>query len=397
MTQTSRTLALLTLLIAFAQSPAQAQPPVRSSYDANLYQKDTTRSNNWIWVGGNERTIYNPLDGGVLLRYRTESVGNSDGCSGGAPREKALFLDAGLAHDANYDAPLGLARFPSYPNGGSIGQDISDYLFYKDIQFINNQARAGNGGFTNSINDTAADAFYAAVVVGGQFRGSSAGKQVLDTGGVIAVLNNGAYVLDLDVSWTAPDGSRKRANIRKPVGQTAIIPLSVNASNIEITASAVAGKQIFKRSQSQPGMYAFTVSGTTLINSVSVGLKNDLRNSANSTFKGREVAEEERAIVFSNQAGYVAEMFVTYFVNQNMGGAMVPMPKTLSSGKITAGISRSMVVPKDALPSMPIQVSVKGYGTTKGTVFSTTVPANFTGKRSYKAWGTIFNAQGGTN
>ena len=266
-----QTLALLTLLMAFAQSPAHAQTPVRASYDANLYQKDSGRANNWIWIGGKERTIYNPLDGGVLLKYTTESVANSDGCSAGAPREQELFCNAGLAHDANYDAPFALAGFPSYLNGGSIGQDIADYLFYKDIQFINNQARAGNSDFINSINDTAADSFYAAVVVGGQFRGASAGNQILAKGGVVAVVNSGAFVVDVEVHWQAPDGSQKSANVRKPVGQTAVIPLSVGARNIEVNCSAVAGKKILKRSYAGPGMYAFTVGGTTLLPSLAKG------------------------------------------------------------------------------------------------------------------------------
>ena len=269
-------ISLLTLLMFFAQSLVNAQSPVRASYDSNPYTKIS--DTNFQWNGGTERTIYNPLDGGVLLKYTMTSQGNADGCSGGIKREKDLFQEACLAHDTNHDAPFPLAGFPGYPGGGSSGQEISDYLFLKDIQVINNNARAKNDGFTNFVNDSAAASFYAAVLLGGNFRGKSEGKTVLAKGGVVAVTNLGVYVMTLKVKWTDPNGVSRSAEISKPAGLTATIPLSIGAKNIEIECSAVAGKQIFKRSFSTPGMYAYTVSGTTLINSVADGLKNDARN-----------------------------------------------------------------------------------------------------------------------
>jgi hypothetical protein len=388
-------LSVFVLAIFLIQTIANAQTPVRASYDSNPYQKDTKSENNWIWVGGNERTIYNPLDGGVLLKYTMTSQRNSDGCSGGAPREKQLFQQACFAHDTNYDAPFPLAGFPGYPNGGSTGQDISDYLFYNDMVLINENARAKNDGFTNFVNDSAAAGFYTAVVLGGNFRGKSEGKTILAKGGAVAVLNSGGYVMTLKVKWTAPDGTQKSNELSKPAGQTAVIPLSVGAKNIEIECWAVGGKTIFKKTYISPGMYAFTVGGTTLINSVSDGLKDDVRNNVNSTFKGKDTPEGERTIKFFNEAGYVAEMVITYFVNQNINGTKILMPKTIVTDKITAGVSRSVVIPKDIVTTTPIQVYIRGYGTTKNDVFSTTVGTDFNGEICYKAWGTIFSPQGG--
>jgi len=366
-----------------------------ASYDSNPYKQDTSRANNWEWVGGKERTIYNPLDGGVLLKYTMNSQGNADGCSAGVQREKTLFQQACFAHDTNHDAPFPLAGFPGYPNGGSTGQDISDYLFYKDMQLIVENGRAKNDAAVNFVNDSAAAFFYTAVVLGGQFRGRSEGKSVLAKGGVVAVMNAGIYVMTLRVKWTAPDGTRKTAELSKPAGQTAVIPLSIGAKNIEVECWAVGGTTIFTKKYDTPGMYAFTVGGTTLINNFEAGLKNDVRNDVNSTFKGKDTPEGERTIKFSHQAGYVAEMVVTYFAYQNISGTMTLMPKFIATEKITAGVSRSIVIPKDILKATPIQVSIRGYGTFKNDVFSTTVPTDFTGELCYKAWGSFGNPQGG--
>lgn len=111
---------------------ASAGELVRASYDSNPFVADSLKPGEWRWMGGNPftRTIYNPLDGGVLLKYKQNGQGNSDGCSGpGNPRYKPFFQQACFAHDVNYDAPFGLAGFPNYATGDSTGKDIADYLF----------------------------------------------------------------------------------------------------------------------------------------------------------------------------------------------------------------------------------------------------------------------------
>ena len=91
----------------------------------------------------------------------------------------------------------------------------------------------------------------------------------------------------------------------------------------------------------------------------------------------------------------MADMTVMYFVNQNFGGTLVPMPKTVVTDKITAGVSKSINIPKDIAPNTKINVIIRGYGTTKNSVLSITIDPNFSGQKCYKAWGTIFSPQGG--
>jgi len=273
-------LSLFTVLIF--QLTAGAQAPVRASYDGPL---PFTQSgpNNWKWTGSKTptgettRTIYNPLDGGILLQY-SAVIADSDGCSAGAPREKALYQQACFAHDTDYDAPFPLAGFPTYPDFGSIGQDISDFLLFKDMQVINNQPSDDSSSVTKFINDTAANTFYMGVQVGGTFRGSSVGKTVLKKGGVIAVVNKGVYAMTLDVTWNGPDGTPRSYSTSKTNGWAAVVPLSLGATNIRAVCKAVLGKTIFDKSWPGPGMYAYTVHGTTLINSVTDGLANTLQS-----------------------------------------------------------------------------------------------------------------------
>jgi hypothetical protein len=101
-----------------------------------------------------------------------------------------------------------------------------------------------------------------------------------------------------------------------------------------------------------------------------------------------------RAIKFNNQAGYVASMTVTYFVNEKMGALTLPMAKTQSTPQITLGFTRPLVIPNDTAPNMPITVTINGVAAVKDPVFSTNVPADFKGELCFKAWGTIFDAQG---
>lgn len=221
--------------------------------------------------------------------------------------------------------------------------------------------------------------------------------------GLVEVKNNGAYVLELRVKWTSLQGDNKFEEIRKSVGQTATIPLPAGARNIEILVSAVKGKQILKKSLSSGGMYAFTVGGTTFFPTIADGLNPDLGDEIASEAKkvetfvtGEKTPQGERSIKFNNQAGYVAEMIVIYNANQTVvvNGVTIPVPKTLTTPKITVGFTRPLIIPKDIVPNQPITVIIRGVGTVKKDFFSTTVPANFTGDLCFKASGTIFNPRG---
>jgi hypothetical protein len=50
--------------------------------------------------------------------------------------------------------------------------------------------------------------------------------------------------------------------------------------------------------------------------------------------------------------------------------------------------------PNQLAPNTKIQVFIRGYGTTKDDVFSTTVAGDFTGEVCFKAYGTFANPQG---
>ncbi len=383
--------------IAACKSKPVAGELVRASYDSNPYVLDNTitNENKWRWTGGNPftRTIYNPLDGGVLLKYEQNGQGNADACSGPSnPVYKAFFQQACLAHDTNYDAPFGLAGFPNYANGDSTGKDLADYLFKKDMLMLSKQ---NSTALSKSLDETSAAVFFRAVQDFGGYRGGSDGRKVLAKGGVVAVKNNGGFVMGLRVKWTSPDGSEKVEEIQNAGGRAATIPLSIGARNIEVECWAVAGKQIFKKSFPGVGMYAFTVGGTTLAPTLADGLNKDAGDEIKTFVTGEKIPAGERGITFNNQAGYVAKLTVVYFMTETIGGAQVPIAKALSTPAISLGFSRPLVIPRNTAKGMPISVVIEGIGTVKGKVLETTVPENFNGNLCFKSWGTIFDAKGG--
>lgn len=102
-----------------------------------------------------------------------------------------------------------------------------------------------------------------------------------------------------------------------------------------------------------------------------------------------------KSITFNNQAGYVAEMVVLYHKEQDINGVKVPMPVVKSTGDLSLGFSRHLDIPTN-IPNMPITVMIKGVGTFENDVYTTTIPADFTGNKCYKSWGTIFDTEGGS-
>jgi hypothetical protein len=98
-----------------------------------------------------------------------------------------------------------------------------------------------------------------------------------------------------------------------------------------------------------------------------------------------------RSITFSNQAGYVASMTVSY-TQVNPNGSTSPGSQT--TGNLTAGASGSLQIPQTQAGTS-ISVSITGVATMNNNFFSTTVPGNFTGTTCFKAWGTLFSPQGG--
>lgn len=107
-----------------------------------------------------------------------------------------------------------------------------------------------------------------------------------------------------------------------------------------------------------------------------------------------------KSITFNNQAGYVAEMTVVYVQKQKnplrfagVQGEYLPLPVEKKSGKISVGRSINIDIPVE-IENTPIQVFITGVATIKSQIYRTTIPANFSGNRCYKAYGTIFDATG---
>jgi hypothetical protein len=111
---------------------------------------------------------------------------------------------------------------------------------------------------------------------------------------------------------------------------------------------------------------------------------------------GGPASAGSRSISFNNQAGYVAYMTVMYMVDETINGVTVPMPKVMTTADLTAGFTRSIEIPYALTQGSSIQVFITAYGTFENNVYSTTVSPSFTGDVCYKAWGTIFDTEGGS-
>lgn len=106
---------------------------------------------------------------------------------------------------------------------------------------------------------------------------------------------------------------------------------------------------------------------------------------------------DTRQILFKNEAGYDAQIVVQYFELQDIGGAKVPMPKTVVSGFINVGQSRLITIPKGTAPNMPIQIFLQGNAMPKNNVFSATLEWDFKSSPvpCFRTRGSAFSPEGG--
>jgi hypothetical protein len=248
----------------------------RHSFDTALYRLDPNAKgdNKYVWAGGGPpytRTIYNPLDGGVLMEYsQTNQPGNSDGCSAGGEPGGTVFRDACFAHDNDYDAPFEQAGFPKYNRGTSTGKELADYIFLKDMLLI-----ASGMGDMQNLYETVAYSFYRAVEDSdlAVYRGGTDTQTVIRQGGAIAVKNKTSYPMVLRVKWTGPQGGEKVEQIVNGAGmRAAIIPLSIGSKNIEVKCWAD-GQELFTKNFDGPGMHAYTVKGAQAVPKYEDGLQ----------------------------------------------------------------------------------------------------------------------------
>lgn len=97
-----------------------------------------------------------------------------------------------------------------------------------------------------------------------------------------------------------------------------------------------------------------------------------------------------RQIEFRNEAGFVAEMQITY-----NAATSASTPTVLSSGKLAFTEIKSFTIPETA-PNTKITIRIVGTATTNDRFFTTTVNGedDFP-KQCFKAWGTFLSPQGG--
>ena len=114
-----------------------------------------------------------------------------------------------------------------------------------------------------------------------------------------------------------------------------------------------------------------------------------------------DTSGETRQIRFQNDAGYDANMIVTYFVDEVINGTTFPMAKTLSTGMINGlgGKFRLVTIPKNTSKGQSITIVIQGNATVKGNdaIYSTTLPADFAASPQpcFKVTGTLFDPAGG--
>jgi hypothetical protein len=112
-----------------------------------------------------------------------------------------------------------------------------------------------------------------------------------------------------------------------------------------------------------------------------------------------DTSGETRQIRFQNDAGYDAQMMVSFFVDEVINGNKIPMAKLLSTGMINGlgGKFRLVTIPKNTSKGMPITITIQGNATLKNAIFSTTLPEDFAASPQpcFKVWGTLFDPQGG--
>lgn len=108
---------------------------------------------------------------------------------------------------------------------------------------------------------------------------------------------------------------------------------------------------------------------------------------------------ETRMIRFQNEAGYDAQMVVSFFVDEVINGQTIAMPKFVMTGSITGlgGKFRLAAIPKKTSKGIPITIAFQGSTTLRNDIWSTTLPGDFTDSPQpcFKVWGTLFDPQAG--
>lgn len=220
----------------------------------------------------------------------------------------------------------------------------------------------------------------------------------------VKIFNNAGFVGRMTATYSDKQGVAKTVKSKELMvlqADTIEIPPDVSPAPIEIKFLKGTGVTAQIKSEyaefstvtlpaSFNGELCYRMEGT-LVNPVVSNCDNSI---------GDATSSDARQIRFQNDAGYDAQMTITYFVTEVVNGNSIPMPKTVSSGFINGlgGKFRMLNIPKNTAPNMPIQIILTGNATVKDGIFSTTLPADFPASPApcFKVWGTLFDPKGGT-
>jgi hypothetical protein len=109
------------------------------------------------------------------------------------------------------------------------------------------------------------------------------------------------------------------------------------------------------------------------------------------------LAGNTRQIQFKNIAAFDAALEVTYIESNKVNGVKTETPKTVTTGFINAGVTRTISVPEDTAKNRSITARVIGNATVRNDIFFGKIPANFSNEKvpCIKVWGTVFQPVGG--
>jgi hypothetical protein len=202
--------------------------------------------------------------------------------------------------------------------------------------------------------------------------------------------NNAGYSAKMQVTYDS--GQMVETNFIE-VTETETIEIPNSTSNNSVKISLVnkwSGKEIstFSTSADFTGELCYKVEGTTI--SPTAATCDDTVG---------DTSGDTRQIRFQNDAGYDAQMVVSYFEDQVINGTTMAMPKILVTGLINGlgGKFRLVTIPKNTSKGQPITIALQGNSTVKNDIWSTTLPADFAASPQpcFKVWGTLFEPQGG--
>lgn len=109
------------------------------------------------------------------------------------------------------------------------------------------------------------------------------------------------------------------------------------------------------------------------------------------------LAGATRQIQFKNIAAFDAALEVTYIESNKVNGVKTETPRTVTTGFINAGVTRTISVPEETAKNKIITARVIGNATVRNDIFFGKIPANFSNERTpcIKVWGTVFQPVGG--